>query len=159
MSWIHIDDIVGIFRLAIENAGASGPMNGTAPEPVRNADFARTFSEVLRTRYTPWRVYLPVGPPDALLRLLVGEVAGVITTGQRVVPAKAIALGYKFKYPHLADALRAIVEHKPPKPAGTRFTRPGHLIIDSAAIGGDLAEHDLDQKAQTRDLRRKRARA
>ena len=112
MSWIHIDDIVGIFRLALENAGASGPLNGTAPEPVRNAEFARTFSGVLRTPYTPWRVYLPFGPPDGLLRLMVGEVASVITTGQRVVPAKALALGYRFKYPHLADALRAIVERR-----------------------------------------------
>ncbi len=115
MSWIHVDDIVGIFRLALENAGASGPLNGTAPEPVRNADFARTFSEVLRTPYTPWRRFVPFGPPDAVLRLMVGEVASVITTGQRVVPAKALALGYRFKYPHLADALRAVVEHVPPK--------------------------------------------
>jgi NAD dependent epimerase/dehydratase family enzyme len=118
MSWIHIDDIVGIFRLAIENGGAEGPMNGTAPEPVRNADFARTFSSILRTKYTPWRVFVPVGPPDALLRLMVGEVAGVVTTGQRAVPKKALALGYSFKYPHLAEALKAIVEHVPaPKPA------------------------------------------
>jgi uncharacterized protein len=116
MSWIHLDDIVGIFRLALENAGASGPLNGTAPEPVRNADFARTFSSVLRKRHTPWRVYLPFGPPDALLRLMLGEVASAITTGQRVVPAKALALGYRFKYPHLADALRAIVEHVPAQP-------------------------------------------
>jgi uncharacterized protein (TIGR01777 family) len=117
MSWIHIDDIVGLFRLALENQGARGPMNGTAPEPVRNADFARTFSSVLRSRFTPWRVYLPFGPPDALLRLMVGEVATAITTGQRAIPAKALALGYVFKYPHLAEALRAAIEHKPAKPA------------------------------------------
>jgi len=114
MSWIHIDDIVGIFRLALENAGASGPLNGTAPEPVRNSEFARTFSEVLRKRYTPWRVFVPIGPPDVLLRLVLGDVAGIITTGQRVLPKKALALGYSFKYPRLADALRAIVAHTPP---------------------------------------------
>ncbi len=83
MSWIHIDDIVGIFRLALENAEPSGPLNGTAPEPVRNAEFAKTFSSVLRTRFTPWRVFIPFGPPDAVLRLMLGDVAGVITTGQR----------------------------------------------------------------------------
>ncbi len=114
MSWIHIDDIVGIIRLAMENAKASGPINGTAPEPVRNAEFAKTFSDVLRTRLTPWRVFLPVGPPDGLLRLMLGEVADVLTTGQKVMPAKALALGYSFKYPHLVDALRAIVAHTPP---------------------------------------------
>jgi uncharacterized protein (TIGR01777 family) len=117
MSWIHIDDIVGLFRLALDNAAASGPLNGTAPEPARNADFAKTFSSVLRKPYTPWRVYLPVGPPDALLRAMVGEVASVITTGQRVVPAKALALGYVFKYAHLVDALRAVMENSAPKPA------------------------------------------
>jgi uncharacterized protein (TIGR01777 family) len=116
MPWIHIDDIVGLFRLAIENSGAKGPLNGTAPQPVRNAEFARTFSDVLRTPYTPWRRYVPFGPPDALLRLMVGEVASVITTGQRVLPKKALELGYHFKYPHLADALRAVVEYVPAKP-------------------------------------------
>ncbi len=115
MSWIHMDDIVGLFRLAIENDAAQGPLNGTAPEPVRNAEFARTFSGILRTPYTPWRVYLPFGPPDGLLRLMLGEVAGAITTGQRVLPRKALELGYVFKYSHLADALRAIVEHVPVK--------------------------------------------
>ncbi|MFI5458813.1 MAG: TIGR01777 family oxidoreductase [Isosphaerales bacterium] len=113
MSWIHIDDIVGIIRLAVENAGASGPLNGTAPEPVRNAEFAKTFSSVLRTRLTPWRVFVPFGPPDGLLNLVLGEVAGIITTGQKVLPAKALALGYSFKYPRLAGALRAIVTHVP----------------------------------------------
>ncbi len=115
MSWIHMDDIVGLFRLAIENGAARGPINGTAPEPVRNAEFARTFSGILRKPYTPWRVYLPFGPPDALLRLMVGEVASAITTGQRVLPRKALELGYVFKYPHLAEALRAVVEHVPAK--------------------------------------------
>ena len=115
MSWIHIDDIVGLFRLAIENGAAKGPLNGTAPEPVRNSEFARTFSAVLRKPYTPWRAYLPFGPPDGLLRLVLGEAASVITTGQRVLPKKALELGYVFKYPHLVDALRAVIEHVPAK--------------------------------------------
>ena len=93
--------------------------------------FARTFSGVLRTPYTPWRSFLPFGPPDALLRLMVGEVAGVITTGQRVVPAKALALGYRFKYPHLADALRDAEHPSQGAPSHRRRrTRPSGLIID-----------------------------
>ncbi len=115
MSWIHIDDIVGLFRLAIENGTARGPLNGTAPEPVRNSEFARTFSSVLRKPYTPWRVYVPFGPPDAVLRLMVGEVASAITTGQRVLPKKALELGYRFKFPHLEEALRDIVAYVPPE--------------------------------------------
>lgn len=113
MSWIHIDDIVGILRLALENTDARGPLNGTAPNPVRNADFARAFSAVLRTRLTPWRFYLPVGPPDMLLRMVLGEVAHVVATGQRVLPTKPLALGYIFRYPELAGALRAIFSKKP----------------------------------------------
>ncbi len=52
MSWIHIDDLVGIFQLALDSTSAQGPINGTAPNPVRNAEFARTFSSVvLKTPY------------------------------------------------------------------------------------------------------------
>jgi uncharacterized protein len=113
MSWIHIDDIVGIFKLALENAGAHGVLNGTAPNPVRNAEFAQTFSAVLRKRLTPWRFFIPVGPPDPLLRMVLGEVATVVATGQRVLPSRALSLGYRFRYPELAGALREILARKP----------------------------------------------
>jgi uncharacterized protein len=114
MSWIHIDDIVGIFRLAVENTAAVGPINGTSPHPVRNAEFARTFSQVLRKPLTPWRFFLPVGPPDAVLKMVLGEVATVVATGQKVLPARALALGYSFRYPELAGALREIFSRKRP---------------------------------------------
>jgi uncharacterized protein (TIGR01777 family) len=117
MSWIHIDDIVGLLQTAVENAEASGPINGTAPHPVRNAEFSRTLSSVLRKPHTPWRFFVPVGPPDALIRLMLGEVAGVITAGQRVLPRKAEALKYHFKYPELVDALRDIFKPRPQQPA------------------------------------------
>ena len=112
----------GAVSVSARELERSGPLNGTAPEPVRNADFARTFSSVLRTRFTPWRVYLPFGPPDALLRLMVGEVASTITKGQRVLPAKALALGYVFKYPHLVDALRRLWSSTFPQKPPSRFT-------------------------------------
>jgi uncharacterized protein (TIGR01777 family) len=130
MSWIHVDDVVGIFQLAVESGAATGPINGTAPNPVTNAEFARTFSSVLRKPHTPWRVYLPVGPPDALLKLVLGEVAGVITSGQRVLPAKALALGYSFKFPHLAEALRDVFAPKPQPQA------PGHAPKAHATHAG-----------------------
>ncbi len=104
MSWIHIEDIVGILRLAIENPEAVGPINGTASHPVRNAEFAKTLSAVLRNRATPWRFFFPFGPPDAMLQLFLGEVAQVIATGQKVLPTKALQLGYSFRYPELAGA-------------------------------------------------------
>lgn len=123
MSWIHMDDVVGIFRLALQDSRATGPLNGVAPNPVANAEFARVLSSVLHTRATPWRVYLPFGPPAALLRLALGEVADVVATGQRVIPVKAMSLGYEFIHPHVEDALRAIFTSAPrraPEPASRR---------------------------------------
>ena len=110
MSWIHIDDIVGIFLLALDNAGATGPINGTAPNPVRNIDFARALGKVLH------RPVLPIGPPDFGLRALLGEVADVVTKGQKVLPAKALALGYHFQYPALPEALTQIFAKVKPEP-------------------------------------------
>ena len=65
---------------------------------------------------TPWRFALPYGPPDVMLRAMFGEVASVITTGQKVLPTRPLALGYTFRYPQLADALREIFTRKPEKP-------------------------------------------
>ena len=113
MSWIHIDDIAGLIRLAIDNPEASGPINGTAPHPVRNAEFSKTLSHVLWKPYAPWRLFIPAGPPDAVLQLMLGEVATVVTSGQKVLPNKAMSLGYHFKYPELEGALRDVFKDKP----------------------------------------------
>lgn len=110
MSWIHIDDIAGIFLAALDNPAASGPINGTAPNPVQNVEFSRTLAKTL------WRPMLPIGPPDVLLRLLLGEVAEVVTKGQRVLPTKAQSLGYHFAYPTLAEALKQIFAKVVPVP-------------------------------------------
>ncbi|MBX6315061.1 MAG: DUF1731 domain-containing protein, partial [Isosphaeraceae bacterium] len=106
LSWIHLEDIVGILLLALDHPEAQGPINGTAPNPVRNAMFAKTLSETLWKPYTPWRFYIPIGLPDFLLGVLLGEVATLITTGQRVLPTKVQTLGYHFRFPFLSGALR-----------------------------------------------------
>ncbi len=128
MSWIHLDDIVGLFLLALDHSEAKGPINGTSPNPVRNADFARALSKVLRKPYTPWRFYLPFGPPDPVLKLVLGEVAQVVTEGQKVVPSKALALGYKFRFPELADALSNLF----------RSTSAAASSSEPAALAADL---------------------
>jgi len=115
MSWIHIDDIVGIFLLALDHAEAHGPINGTAPNPVRNAEFSKALAKVL------WRPFLPFGPPDALLELVLGEVAQVVTKGQKVLPARAQSLGYAFRHPDLAGALRALFAPAPAAPKAERI--------------------------------------
>lgn len=101
MSWVHVDDLVGIYQLALDNADAKGPINGTAPEPVTNKEFSKTLAATL---HRPCLFPLP----GFMLRLMLGEVAQVVTGSQRVIPAKAKELGYKFKYPTCEQALRAL---------------------------------------------------
>jgi hypothetical protein len=102
MSWIHHEDMTGLFLLALDDAGAAGPLNGTAPEPVTNRDFGRALGGALRRP-----AIMPM--PGFALRLLVGEAAEVVLGGQRVLPRRAQQLGYGFKYPTIDAALREIV--------------------------------------------------
>jgi NAD dependent epimerase/dehydratase family enzyme len=102
LSWIHVDDIVGILMLALEDERVLGPINATAPEPQTYKDFAKTIGLVMGR--PSW---LPV--PGFALRLALGEMADMITTGQRVIPRKAQELGYQFKYPTSQQAIRAIL--------------------------------------------------
>jgi hypothetical protein len=98
MPWIHLADELGLIRLALEDGRVSGPMNGAAPEPVRNRDFARLLGQVLH------RPSLVRTPPVAL-RAVLGEMAGALMVSQRVIPRKALDLGYRFRFPSLAPAL------------------------------------------------------
>ena len=120
MSWIHLDDIVGIFLAALDNPAASGPINGTAPNPVRNVEFSKALAKVLR------RPMIPIGPPDFGLRALLGEVSEVVTKGQKVVPARARALGYHFHHPNLPEALKQIFAKVKPEPEPARPKAHGH---------------------------------
>jgi len=97
-SWIHIDDEVGIILLALDNPQAVGPINATAQHPVTNKGFSKALGRAL---HRP--AILPT-PPFAL-KLLLGQVAEILTTGQRVIPAKALSLGYQFKFPDIDPAL------------------------------------------------------
>jgi len=101
MSWVHIDDWVEMVRWALKTNGVSGPLNVTAPGPVTNLEMARTLGRVL---HRP--ALLPA--PAAALRLALGEMADALLSGQRVVPEKAPALGFEFRYPTLEPALRNI---------------------------------------------------
>jgi len=100
ISWIHADDLVGILTAALEDDRWTGPANATAPEPVSNREFSRALGRALHRPSL-----LPV--PGAALRLLYGEMAEIVTTGARVVPAKALVLGYEFRHPRLDEALQS----------------------------------------------------
>jgi hypothetical protein len=104
MSWIHIDDYVAIVLLLLENAQANGSFNMTAPEPVTNAEFTKTLAKVLH------RPALFVAPACVLTALL-GEMSVLLLGGQRALPVNVHALGYKFTYTRLEDALKAILSH------------------------------------------------
>jgi uncharacterized protein (TIGR01777 family) len=97
-SWIHLGDLVGLVLLALEDPRATGPLDATAPEPVRNRDLARAIGRVLsRPSFLP--------APAFAIRAALGELADVVLSSQRVLPAKALALGYRFAFPALEAAL------------------------------------------------------
>jgi uncharacterized protein (TIGR01777 family) len=102
MSWIHLDDWVGLVKWALATNIVLGPLNLTAPAPVTNADFGRALGRALgRPSFMP--------TPAFALKLALGEMAdALILGGQRVLPARAQAMGYRFQYMALEDALSAI---------------------------------------------------
>jgi uncharacterized protein (TIGR01777 family) len=110
LSWIDLHDIAGIFLLGVDHPDARGPINGTSPHPERNVDFGRALAKAVRRG----RLFLPWGPPDMLLRAMIGEVADVIVKGQKVLPEKALALGYTYRYPDLTSALDEIFPRASP---------------------------------------------
>ncbi len=101
-SWIHLADEVGLIAWALETPSVAGPLNATAPNPARNRELARAIGRVLRRPSA-----LPV--PTLGLKLALGELADAVATGQRVVPKKAIDLGYRFRHPDLEPALRDLL--------------------------------------------------
>jgi len=99
LPWVHIDDVVGLYVAAIDREAWSGPVNGSAPEPVTNREFARRLGRALRRP-----AFAPV--PGFAVRLLYGEMAEIVTEGQRAVPARPLELGYAFRHADLDEALR-----------------------------------------------------
>ena len=100
MPWIHADDEVGILIAALDGESWTGPVNASAPNPATNREFAQALGRAL---HRP--AVAPV--PAFALRALYGEMASIVTTGVRMVPARAQELGYAFEHPELDEALRA----------------------------------------------------
>jgi uncharacterized protein (TIGR01777 family) len=103
MSWIHRLDWLEIVRWIVETPRVDGPVNATAPYPVTNRHFSRALGRALR------RPAL-VPAPGFALRIVLGEMASSLVTGQRVLPARAKALGFHFRYPEIEQAFRGIFE-------------------------------------------------
>jgi uncharacterized protein (TIGR01777 family) len=97
MPWIHRDDWVALVCWLIQHSDARGAFNGCATEPVTNAEFGRALGRAL---HRP--AVLPL--PAFALRILVGEMAELLLTGQRAIPARALDMGFEFRFTRLEDA-------------------------------------------------------
>ncbi|MET3549326.1 uncharacterized protein (TIGR01777 family) [Paenibacillus favisporus] len=98
LSWIHLEDIVRLIEFCMTHPEAEGPVNATAPEPVTNDQFGQAVG---RAYHRPH--WFPV--PAVMMKAVLGEQSLIILEGQRILPAKALELGFKFRYPRLQGAL------------------------------------------------------
>lgn len=103
LSWVHIDDIAGIFLHAIENPTLQGAYNGVAPEPVTNAQMTKMIASVV---HRP--AFLP-NVPSFMLKMMLGEMASIVLEGNRVASKKIEASGFAFKYPNLKTSLENLL--------------------------------------------------
>jgi len=101
MSWIHIQDVVGLFSFALENEKLAGVVNAVAPNPVRNAEFSKALSENTGT-------FLGPNVPRFALKLVLGEQAEMVLASQRVSCARILSLGYRFAFPELNAAMASV---------------------------------------------------
>jgi len=103
-SWIHIDDLIGIYLFALDNAAhiASGALNATSPRPVTNAEFTTSLGRAL---HRP--TFLPT--PTFALRAMLGDGVTVVLEGQRVLPERTRSLGYTFTYTDIDAAFRSLI--------------------------------------------------
>ena len=101
-SWVHREDAVGIIMESLTNEAMRGPVNVTAPNPVRMGEMCAALG---RTLGRPSWLHVP----DFAIQALLGEGATVVLQGQKVTPNAAVAAGYKFKYERLDDALQNIL--------------------------------------------------
>jgi uncharacterized protein len=103
MSWIALEDVVGVIQHALETGSLQAPVNAVAPHPVMNAAFTRTLGEVLRRP-----AVFPM--PAFMVRLIFGEMGeALLLSSQRVDCGKLLASGYRFRYPELKQALEGLL--------------------------------------------------
>jgi len=101
-SWIHRDDVVGAALFAMTHKDLSGPVNVTAPEPVTMKEFCSVLGRALhRPSWAP--------VPAVMMKLLLGEMSEIVLTGQKVIPSRLLENSYRFRFPHLQEALEDVV--------------------------------------------------
>jgi hypothetical protein len=100
--WIHLDDLANLYAFAVENQ-VRGPLNGSAPNPVTNADFTRALAAAVRRP-----AIMPI--PAFAMKLLYGEMAAILFDSQREVPTAAEAAGFRFRFPQLPAAFADLLK-------------------------------------------------
>lgn len=105
ISWIHIEDLINIFSFILENTACYGAVNAVSPEPVTNKQFSSEIGKIKKTL-----LLLPV--PSFMVRIIVGEFAKSLLTGQRVIPEKLLNDGFRFNYPDISSALINLIPKK-----------------------------------------------
>ena len=103
MSWIHMNDLVDLISFALFNPALSGAVNASSPNPVPNAGFTDALA---RAMHRP--AILPV--PLFALKLLLGEMSGVLYASQRVVPEAALRAGFQYRFPQIDVALQDLLK-------------------------------------------------
>jgi uncharacterized protein (TIGR01777 family) len=105
VSWIHIDDLVRLFEFALDTPAVRGALNAVATNPVTHLEFQRGIASALRRP-----LWLRV--PAIVLRATLGEMAQLLVDGQRVVPNRATALGFRFRHPDVRRALMSLLRDR-----------------------------------------------
>ncbi|MGQ0514823.1 DUF1731 domain-containing protein, partial [Bacillus sp. D-CC] len=104
LSWIHIDDVVRMIDFIIHKEEIDGPLNITAPDPIRMKEFGEIIATIIKKPH-----WLPV--PSFMLHALLGEMSILVLEGQHVLPSKAIEYGYQYTFPSIDHALQNILSH------------------------------------------------
>jgi uncharacterized protein (TIGR01777 family) len=99
LSWIQLDDLLRLVLFVLDRGTLTGALNATSPEPMRNADFMAALAAALKRPLWPVRI------PAPLVRAALGELAELFVDGQRVVPKRALELGFRFRHAELSGAL------------------------------------------------------
>ena len=99
MSWIHLDDVLSVFKRAMRDTAMQGIYNTVSPHPLSQREFAQAAAQTLGR---PQWLRLPIAP----VRLLLGEMAQLLVDGQQVVPERLQQAGFEFRFPRMLDALK-----------------------------------------------------
>jgi uncharacterized protein (TIGR01777 family) len=102
-SWIHRDDLLALIAFVLDRGDVAGALNATAPNPVRHMELMRSIAAALGRRL------LPLAVPAIVLRAALGELAELFVDGQRVLPKRALELGFTFRYETIDSALHALL--------------------------------------------------